>query len=1142
MLSLFDAAVPAGYRLKALEVFNWGTFHEGSAGKDIWRLVPDGQNTLLTGSNGSGKTTLVDGLLALLVNPTKRFFNQSSGAESRTGRGEESYVEGHYSRTQDEEKQNTKPEKLRPDKAQTYSILLGVFTNSQSLPLTLVQVRWFSGSGLQRRFLVAKAELNIAEHIRFGTNTQWVNSLKQQFAKGVVEDFPTFAQYAACFQRLFGMRDKALTLFNQTVGMKVIGDLDAFIRTNMLEESTAEEEFAKLMGNYQTLLVSYRALEKAKTQLALLQPVYDLSHEYAAIQRSLSQTREHQRLLEPWFARQQVQLWTDETGRLDRELDRLSGLLSQQEEELATADEQRVRLTGQIENDAIGREIKELERATRDLEKSKSAKEQDLKRYNHLARQLELVADPDAGVFEANITHALTAQRAVGQLKQQLDEQKYAARTERDAKKASFDQLAAEVAQLQSGTGKVTGRVADIRQEILAVVGATETDIPFVAEVMQVRAEEKAVWNTALEKLLHSFGQDLLVPEHLHAAVRAYVHNERDLRGKIVFHRVERKTTRPIFSDARLVAAKLDFNPKSPYADWLESFVARHYNYVCTDDMAAFERAEKALLPSGLKRSKTRHERDDTPAHRHILGWDNRELLRQCQRRGLELDGAIKKAESSLHRLTEELKKAESREKAVASFLEFKQFPKLDWQSDAHKISQLIKQKDELENENASLKTLKEQLAVLKHNISQLTKAKEGTRDDFKDTEKNLKALAIEKQGQQELLKSFAATDLANESAGLAALVAPLRDTLTYAQFFMQKQQLEKTVHQQLADFNHDREAREKAIREAMRSFLMPGQEVLGKFADWGSDAGDLRNEIDQLREYTDRYEQIRNEQLAEVETRFRAEFNRGVTKALTDYCHSLEVQHETICDTIAEINKSLKDIDFNLNPDTYIELVRTDSRKALIREFRETKLDSWKPDLTQLALAADPREAEMAHFVSHIQPFITELQAKENEKWRQEVTDVRNWSTFRAREYYRADKTLKQVYESSGSLSGGEGAQLAYTVLGAAIAHQFGIGRRDAQSPRSFRFIVIDEAFSKLDEDKSKYLLQLCRNLGLQLMVVTPLTSLHLLEKDVEVIHWVTKGKPDQRKSVVTDITIQRYQERKEVLLAEAEAEAEHD
>ena len=34
--------------------------------------------------------------------------------------------------------------------------------------------------------------------------------------------------------------DKALTLFNQIVGVKVLDDLDSFIRTNMLEEVSAE--------------------------------------------------------------------------------------------------------------------------------------------------------------------------------------------------------------------------------------------------------------------------------------------------------------------------------------------------------------------------------------------------------------------------------------------------------------------------------------------------------------------------------------------------------------------------------------------------------------------------------------------------------------------------------------------------------------------------------------------------------------------------------------------------------------------------------------------------------------------------------------------------------------------------------------
>ncbi|MGE8424837.1 MAG: hypothetical protein ACN6PI_18520 [Sphingobacterium siyangense] len=43
---------------------------------------------------------------------------------------------------------------------------------------------------------------------------------------------------------LFGMHSlKALSLFNQVVGVKVLEDLDEFIRTNMLEEQDAETEF-----------------------------------------------------------------------------------------------------------------------------------------------------------------------------------------------------------------------------------------------------------------------------------------------------------------------------------------------------------------------------------------------------------------------------------------------------------------------------------------------------------------------------------------------------------------------------------------------------------------------------------------------------------------------------------------------------------------------------------------------------------------------------------------------------------------------------------------------------------------------------------------------------------------------------------
>ena len=46
-----------GFRLQYMELLNWGTFN-----KDIWRIDPNGNNSLLTGSIGSGKSTLVDAL------------------------------------------------------------------------------------------------------------------------------------------------------------------------------------------------------------------------------------------------------------------------------------------------------------------------------------------------------------------------------------------------------------------------------------------------------------------------------------------------------------------------------------------------------------------------------------------------------------------------------------------------------------------------------------------------------------------------------------------------------------------------------------------------------------------------------------------------------------------------------------------------------------------------------------------------------------------------------------------------------------------------------------------------------------------------------------------------------------------------
>ena len=89
---------------------------------------------------------------------------------------------------------------------------------------------------------------------------------------------------------LFGMRsDKALTLFNQIVGVKVLDDLDSFIRTNMLEEVPAEEKYQELKDNFQNLMEAKTNIDKVKEQIAQLEPINTLAKELMAIDTRIAE-------------------------------------------------------------------------------------------------------------------------------------------------------------------------------------------------------------------------------------------------------------------------------------------------------------------------------------------------------------------------------------------------------------------------------------------------------------------------------------------------------------------------------------------------------------------------------------------------------------------------------------------------------------------------------------------------------------------------------------------------------------------------------------------------------------------------------------------------------------------------------------
>ena len=150
------------------------------------------------------------------------------------------------------------------------------------------------------------------------------------------------------------------------------------------------------------------------------------------------------------------------------------------------------------------------------------------------------------------------------------------------------------------------------------------------------------------------------------------------------------------------------------------------------------------------------------------------------------------------------------------------------------------------------------------------------------------------------------------------------------------------------------------------------------------------------------------------------------------------------------------------------------------------------------------------------------------DKRWTARVTDVREWYSFGASERFAADGTVRDYYSDSSGKSGGQKEKLAYTILASAIAYQYGLGVWEG-TPRTFRLVVIDEAFGRGSEDSTRYGLDLFARMGLQLLVVTPLQKIAILEDYVQAVHFVAN--PTGRASGITNLSLAEFRRRKEEL-----------
>jgi uncharacterized protein YPO0396 len=522
----------------------------------------------------------------------------------------------------------------------------------------------------------------------------------------------------------------------------------------------------------------------------------------------------------------------------------------------------------------------------------------------------------------------------------------------------------------------------------------------------------------------------------------------------------------------------LEFRAEHPHSNWLKAELEARFDYTCCESVEDFQNCRGAAMTRNrhVKSSRLRHEKDDrgsiTDPRNFVLGWDNHE---KKQRTVAEIDPLTKSDRAlttELDQVSQDLCRIRSRLSAADEMQRVSSFSDVDFTAHEREIERLKDERRAIEDDSDPLRLLKQQLAdavdqesALRAHEHQLVGDERSVeiqrallKRQIEIAETNLRAWEVDGRLAKSQLV-FEELDCHFSSPALSL------ENLDEAKERFQAAQLNRIAGHRLVV-----EPLKGQLTNAMSRFLRECPEQ----------TSDLCVSPDYLNDFLAIRQRILDDDLPRYEQRFKERLNQKVIEEIGLFRRILEQERRRIEDKIELLNLSLQKLEYR--PGTHIRLEPRPVRDADIRDF-QTRLRQCVE-----GSFADTPEANEARFVQ-IKELILRLRDDEDRVWRDKVTDVRRWFDFVAAVISRQTGKTDSVYQDSSGQSGGEKAKLAFTILVAAIAYQYDLEPDQPVSDR-FHFVVVDEMFSKVDDQHAEYALNLFKQFGLQLLIVAPLDA----------------------------------------------------
>lgn len=1047
------------YLLHTLEVFNWGPF------RGLHRAEFDRDGTAIIGPTGSGKTTLIDAMMTLLVLQPR--YNLASTGGHESDRTLISYVRGVLGG----DGSDGREEVARPGKALT--AICATYQCGDDI-LRLAGLLWTDGSSnsaedLKRRWIFSQAEDQsldawlrvlhddgVRDLMRLGRDTAGLRIFESKKA------------YLAHVRKFFDVGENAFTLLNRAAGLKQLNSIDEIFRDLVLDDRSAFDRALEVAGEFDNLAAIHAELETARRQQESLVPVAE-EHRKLENSRSKVQRLESLKRITPvWFAIAGARLWTHVLAQIAKETDNAESQLG---------------LTRKREGDSQGRVDTLRERylslggnVIGELERNIEAQE---KRVNELRKHAEDYRRTTIalGLGEELSESALVRnQSLLGEKREKIQRQRDAKEDETLTALSRLRDLEATSKDVELSLHKVKERPGsnippmfqDFRSELSGQLGKQDADLPFLAELIEVKSEE-AGWRGAIERAIGSDRLRILVPEDLLRSALRWV-NQRDNRLHVRLQRARHHDqSGQFFPDG--FTRKLNFKQHPLLSTAKQLLGSRDLHCVSSAD--ALERTEQGLTIEGtMSGSRGKFEKQDQRRLHDgwMTGFDNKDQLEALASQLTSLRHSLKQHEAESQKHRRELIQLDGRLTMVD------QIAKLDFST------------IDLPGGESVLARSRERLELLLNPDSDASRAKgdyvaeqkclERIREEISASEKHIAVLRdrhTQANEERESSEKRIGHGLSEVELALAAEKLPITSDIKVKELNDAERDAIKAVAEKLNEQNErvtDREKRLVRLMEAARHV------DTGALVDTGSD-------LDDIGEYLERLRVLNEEALPEKLRRFLDYLNRSSDQGVTQLLSGIAEEVDTIEQRIIQLNHTLVKVDFRSG--RYLQLQP--------QRIKHERLRSLENALRQLRSAALKDDQGESHYVAL--RALVEILRDAGQNSRQQgslaLLDPRYRLQFFVVEVDRHTGNRSPPRTGSQSGSGGEKELMASHILTASLS--YALCPAGATCPL-YGTVVLDEAFSKSSPSAAGRIIEALRIFQLHPIFVTPNKEIGLLKQ----------------------------------------------